>query len=385
MVKKTNEPKFNIRDRILWLGSNILALLASLALVIVAIIIFPFRGIDKMSFRWLMKFSFFVGLIVLIFGAYVYYSPQDKKNFGTKTKYLIIRRGDTVFDIGYKLQQMGAVSSQFNFAIFAKLPWQTRKLKAGRFALEPGYSLARIINIVTRGASIPYVVTIPEGLTLNQTALHLSSQLEFEPPDFVAACTSRVLLDSLGIEADNLEGYLFPDTYDFFYDELATSVVRKMVHKFFEELPPDYEDRAAQIGLDLDEAIILASMIEKEAMLDSERPIISAVYNSRLRKKMLLQCDPTVIYALGGKNRPLYYSDLQIDSPFNTYKYPGLPPAPICSPGKASLEAAISPAAVDYLYFVAKGDGSHIFSYTNAEHETAKKRVRRTRLIGLTP
>jgi len=100
---------------------------------------------------------------------------------------------------------------------------------------------------------------------------------------------------------------------------------------------------------------------------------------------MLLQCDPTVIYALGGKNRPLYYSDLQIDSPYNTYKYLGLPPAPICSPGKASLLAAINPAAVEYLYFVAKGDGSHIFSYTNAEHESAKKRVRRTKLIGLTP
>ncbi len=385
MVKKADGPKITIGERLLWHGSNLLALATSLVLVFAAIIIFPFRGFHKMSFRWLMKFTLSVGLIVLILGAYLYYSPQDKKNFGAKTKYLIVRRGDTAFDIGYKLQQMGAVSSQLNFAIFAKLPWQNKKLKAGRFALEPGYSIAKIIGIITRGASVPYVITIPEGLTMNQTAMHLSSQLEFEPPDFIAACTSRVLLDSLGIAADTPEGYLFPDTYDFFYDESAVSVVRKMVKKFYEALPPDYEDKAAEQGLDLDEAIILASMIEKEAKLDSERPIISAVYNSRLRKNMLLQCDPTVIYALGGKNRPLYYSDLQVDSPYNTYKYLGLPPAPICSPGKASLMAAINPADVDYLYFVAKGDGSHIFSYSNAEHELAKKRVRRTKLIGLTP
>ncbi|NLI15054.1 MAG: endolytic transglycosylase MltG [candidate division Zixibacteria bacterium] len=385
MVKRIDGPKFSIGDRLLWHLSNLLALAISLALVIAAVIIFPFRGIHKMSFRWLLKFTFFVGLIIFIFGAYLYYSPQDKKNFGAKTKYLIVRRGDTVFDIGYKLQQMGAVSSQLNFVIFAKLPWQSKKLKAGRFALAPGYSIAQIIGIITRGASVPYTVTIPEGLTIQQTAMHLSSQLEFEPSDFIAACTSRVMLDSLGIAADNLEGYLFPDTYDFFYDESAVSVVNKMVKRFFETLPPDFEEKAAQQGLDFDEAIILASMIEKEAMLDSERPIISAVYNSRLRKNMLLQCDPTVIYAHGGKNRPLYYSDLQIDSPYNTYKYLGLPPAPICSPGKASLIAAVNPADVDYLYFVAKGDGSHIFSYTNAEHESAKKRVRRTKLIGFTP
>lgn len=126
----------------------------------------------------------------------------------------------------------------------------------------------------------------------------------------------------------------------------------------------------------------MASLIESEAMLDSERPIISAVYHSRLKIRMRLQCDPTVIYALGGINRRLYYKDLEIDSPYNTYKYYGLPPGPICSPGKASLEAAVNPASVDYLYFVAKGDGSHVFSRTNDEHVNAKNRIKRSQLFG---
>jgi UPF0755 protein len=385
MDKKKDEFKFSLKDRICWWGSNLLGLFTSLVLVIVFVISVPYREYRAMSFRWTIKFLFFIGLIALVVGAYLYYTPQQSKDFGAKTKYLIVRHGDNAFDIGYKLQQMGAISSQLNFALFAKLPWHTKKLKAGRFAIEPGYSMARIIGILTRGASVPYVITIPEGLTMKQTAYLLSSQLEFEPPDFIRVCGDRALMDSLGISADNLEGYLYPNTYDFFYDEPAEQVVRKMAKNFYADLPKDFEEKAALLGLDFEEAVILASLIEKEAMLDSERPIISAVYNSRLRKNMLLQCDPTVIYALGGANRQLYYSDLQVESPFNTYKYPGLPPGPICSPGKASLEAAVNPINVTYLYFVAKGDGSHIFSNTNEEHEIAKRRVRRTRLFGLTP
>jgi UPF0755 protein len=354
-------------------------------LVVSIIISAPFRGIYHMSGRWVLRIFFLCAIFCVIIGAYEYYTPQQSKSFGTKTKYLIVRRGDNVFDISFKLDQIGAINSRMEFIIFAKLPWHSKRLKAGRYAIEPGYSMANIFGLMVKGTSVPFVVTIPEGLTISQTAELLSSQLEFSPEDFLTACSDRQLLDSLNIDGDDLEGYLFPNTYDFFYDESAPSVARKMAKKFFDELPPNFEQEGQNLGLDFNEAVTMASLIEKEAMQDKERPIISAVYNSRLRKRMLLQCDPTVIYALGGENRPLYYSDLQVESPYNTYKYPGLPPGPICSPGKASLVAAVNPSPDEYLYFVARGDGTHIFSYTNDEHEIAKRKVRRTRLWGVSP
>jgi UPF0755 protein len=385
MNRKKVDDKFPLKDKLKWWGSNVLGLAVSIVLVISLIISAPFKGFNKMSGRWVLRILFMCAIFCAIIGAYEYYTPQQAKSFGAKTKYLIVRRGDNVFDISYKLKQMGAITSRFEFVIFSKLPWHAKKLKAGRYAIDPGNSMAKIFGLMIKGASVPFVITIPEGLTISQTAEQLSSQLEFDPTEFLAACSDRLLLDSLDISGDDLEGYLFPNTYDFFYDEPAPVVARKMAHKFFDELPKDFEQKAAKQGLDFDEAVIIASLIEKEAMVDKERPIISAVYNLRLRKRMLLQCDPTVIYALGGENRPLYYSDLQVESPYNTYKYPGLPPGPICSPGKASLEAAVNPADVEYLYFVAKGDGTHFFSYTNDEHEIAKRKVRRTKLWGITP
>ncbi len=338
-----------------------------------------------MPSRWVWKISGICVLVTLAVGAYLYFIPQNAADFGNQTKYILIRRGEGVYEIAYKLRQMGAIGSELNFVIFAKLPWNDKKIKAGRYALEPGLSLAGIFRRLTSGGAVPYMITIPEGYTISQVAKLLSSQLELDAEEFIQACGDRQLLDSLNIGGETAEGYLFPETYNFFYDEKPRAIIRKMVGKFFDKLPQDFEEKAAIAGLDLDEAVILASLIEKEAMIDSERTIISAVFHERLNRNMLLQCDPTVIYALGGNNKPLYHSDLQIDSPYNTYKYPGLPPGPICSPGLSSLLAAVNPAEVDYLYFVAKGDGSHIFSKTNDEHNIARSKVRKTKLLGITP
>lgn len=385
MVKKTDDIRFRFNDKLWWWGSNILGLIASVVLLISFILTLPFRNYRSAGMRFAVRIIFVCVFIGVLIGAYLYYIPHQSPDFGNKTKYFIVNRGDTVYDIGHKLYRMGAISGEFNFIVFSRLLGHSRKLKSGRYAIEPKTSMADIFRILTEGAAIPFNITIPEGLTVAQTADLLERQLNFDKDEFLRICSDRVLLDSLGITTDDLEGYLFPNTYNFFYDESPQSVVNKMTSYFFTSLPDSFEQKAKRLDLSFYEAVIMASLIEKEAMIDDERPLISAVYYSRLKKRMRLQCDPSVIYALGGLNRPLYYKDLDIDSPYNTYRYYGLTPGPICSPGKASLEAAVNPALVDYLYFVAKGNGSHIFSVTNREHINAKNRVKRAKRLGLFP
>jgi UPF0755 protein len=382
MAKNINDYKFKTKDKLLWWISNLLSLIASMVLALSVVVSLPFRKSGSKAMKFAVKIVAICVVMALLMGGYLYYSNSQTKNFGEESQYLIIKRGDTMYDIAYKLQEMGAISSEFNFIIFARLLGHTPRLKAGRYSIEPGYSLHNIFDILTRGAAVPFNVTILEGLTLDQIGDELAKNLMITKEDYLTVCSDRTMLDSLNIPSDNLEGYIFPDTYNFFYDESATSVVNKMLNQFYTNLPDSFEQKAKARGLDLHEAVTMASLIESEAMLDSERPIISAVYHSRLKIRMRLQCDPTVIYALGGINRRLYYKDLEIDSPYNTYKYYGLPPGPICSPGKASLEAAVNPASVDYLYFVAKGDGSHVFSRTNDEHVNAKNRIKRSQLFG---
>jgi UPF0755 protein len=183
----------------------------------------------------------------------------------------------------------------------------------------------------------------------------------------------------MGITASNLEGYLFPDTYRLSWSTTPEKVAQVMVEQFRKTITDSLMRRAEEIGFSLAQVVTLASMIEAEAKDGNERDLISAVYHNRLRRGMLLQCDPTVIYALPKLDRPLLLKDLEVDSPYNTYRYPGLPPGPICNPGKASILAALYPAGVNYLYFVATGEGSHIFSATLAQHNLARARVKRAK------
>jgi len=205
----------------------------------------------------------------------------------------------------------------------------------------------------------------------------LQSSLDLDIQRFRDIAVDRQFLDSLKIPGKDLEGYLAPNTYNLYYDENPRRIILKMVSQFFQSLPDSFENKAARLGLTIHQAVTLASMVEKEARLDNERPIIAAVYLNRLRTGMKLDCDPTVIYAMGGINRPLIKDDLNISSPYNTYQNSGLPPGPISNPGVKSLEAAVNPTKVGFLYFVARGDGSHQFSLTLDDHNTAVGRVRR--------
>jgi len=180
----------------------------------------------------------------------------------------------------------------------------------------------------------------------------------------------------MGVNAPTLEGYLFPNTYNLYWGMKEEEIAKLMVDELFMIITPDLRARAKEIGLSLHQALTLASLIEKETGAAQERPLISAVFHRRLKMGMPLQCDPTVVYILSPLNRPLTKSDLKVKSPCNTYLHPGLPPGPICNPGLASIKAALWPAQTDYLYFIAQGDGSHIFSRTNREHINARRRVR---------
>jgi len=381
MAKKTDEYRFNAKDKIWWWGSNLLSLIASVVLALSIVISLPFRKYESAVLRYTVRIIFACILFGILVGAYLYYSPSTTQNFGDATKYLYVNRGETVYDIGYKLQQMGAISSEFNFMLFSKILGHSKRLKAGRYAIEPKFSMNNIFDIMTKGAAVPFNVTVLEGLTIKAAAEALSGNLNLDKDEFLLECSNRQLLDSLLIPTDNLEGYLFPNTYNFFYDESPRSVIDKMLSQFFANLPDSFEQKAKKLGLDFYEAVTMASLIEKEAMLDSERPLISAVYHNRLKIRMRLQCDPTVIYAMGGLKRPLYYNDLKYNSPYNTYQVYGLPPGPICSPGRASLKAAVNPADINYLYFVAKGDGSHVFTRSNNEHINAKNRIKREKIL----
>jgi UPF0755 protein len=224
---------------------------------------------------------------------------------------------------------------------------------------------------IARGEVYVRPLTFPEGLTYKQMSA-LYEGKGFGPAlDFINAAKRGALVSAVDPDAKDLEGYLFPDTYKLPRSTTAELLVGRMIAAFMKTLTPELMDKAEARGLNVRQLVTLASIVEKETGNPDERPLVAAVYANRLKIGMGLQCDPTVIYALeraGRYNGNLTRDDLQFDSPYNTYRYAGLPPGPIASPGRASLEAAASPADVPYLYFVSKNDGSHAFAATLDEH-----------------
>lgn len=317
-----------------------------------------------------------LAVTILIVFAYSYYIPHPRGDFKNETRYIIVRKGESLGRIAAHLEEIGAISSKFNFVLAGKIFGKSRSMKSGRYAIKPSYSIARIMGMIAGGEATPFNITIPEGYTLAEIAGLLQDSIGLDPGALREAASDPVTLDTLGIEAENLEGYLSPSTYNFFYEQDAASVVTKMLDNFYRTLPDSFEFKANRLGLTFHEAVTLASMIEEEAMIDSERSVIAAVFLNRLRKRMRLECDPTVIYAIGGLDRPLLRKDLKYESPYNTYMHFGLPPGPISNPGVKSLEAAVNPSDNNYLYFVARGDGSHVFSYTLKDHVNATNRMR---------
>lgn len=210
---------------------------------------------------------------------------------------------------------------------------------------------------------------------MTQTAALLAEKLNLNEQVLLSHMQDEVFCKTLNVSAETLEGYLFPETYRVSAAITEKKMLTLMVSHFWDAFDATLQKRAVQMDMSVHEVVILASIVEGEAQVDDERSTIAAVYHNRLKKRMRLQADPTVQYALPDGPRRLFYKDYQYDSPYNTYRVNGLPPGPISSPGRASLVATLYPADVAYLYFVAKGDGSHVFSNTSREHEIAKQQT----------
>ncbi|GAB4253801.1 MAG: endolytic transglycosylase MltG [Acidobacteriota bacterium] len=290
-----------------------------------------------------------------------------------------IPRGATIATIGRRLEDAGVIRSAAVFTWYCRLH-PGPPLQAGRYRFATPLTLPEVVEKLRRGEVWEVQVSIPEGADLVQIAVILKRRGLAEIGDFMVAAARRELIADLDPAAGDLEGYLMPDTYRFLPGTPAAEIVGTMVANFRRRWTSEFEARRRELGWSLREIVTLASLIEKETGVPEERPLVSAVFHNRLRLGMRLMCDPTVIYAVRLQKEfdgVIHRSDLQLDSPYNTYLYPGLPPGPICNPGAAALEAALFPAAVDYLYFVADNRGGHVFSRTYAEHARAVQRYRR--------
>ena len=265
------------------------------------------------------------------------------------------------------------------FGRYASLTGRDRMVKAGTYLIDRSASWNSVIDALVGGRGLVFPVTIPEGWELKTIVRTISGTMKLPIESLDFATRDTALLRRLGVPTATLEGYLFPETYLLPDGSSAPMIVRTLVGEFQKRWKPEWEERLKQIGMTRHQVVTLASIIEREARLAGERPLISAVYHNRLRRGMLLQADPTVQYSLGRRAGRVLYRDLRVDSPYNTYRHVGLPPGPIASPGSASLEAALFPADVKYLYFVAHPDGHHEFRSTLREHNEAVRRMRALR------
>jgi UPF0755 protein len=321
------------------------------------------------------RVALFVLLLIVaaaVAGAW-FYTGVDRpfKGYDAPEQFVEIPQGTGSIAIAKRLADAGVIRDVNSFRLALWLRGEGRRLQAGEYRFDQPISARQVADKIARGDVYVRPITFPEGLTVKQMAALYESKGFGPAKEFVDAAKNGTLVSAVDPEAKDLEGYLFPDTYKLPRHATAEQLVARMVAGFMKALTPELIDKAEARGLDIRRFVTLASIVEKETGNPAERPLVAAVYANRLKIGMGLQCDPTVIYALDRAGRytgNLTREDLQYDSPYNTYRYRGLPPGPIASPGRASLEAAATPADVPYLYFVSKNDGSHAFAATLDEH-----------------
>ena len=330
----------------------------------------------RRAFR-LVLLAAVVVLAVRLFWVHETRSPTRPGNAPPGT--LIVPPGSSADAIGRLLQSQGLVRHPLAFRVLVLLKGVSGSLKAGEYALEGPLTLDQIVDLLARGEVVRREVTIPEGKNMVEIAEILGDR-GIEVDAFLAAAHDPALIRDLDPYASDLEGYLFPDTYDLPKDPgPASALVARLVHRFRDVITPELPRLEAR-GLTVRQTVTMAALVERETARPEERPRIASVFFNRLKKGMLLQTDPTVIYALrlaGRWDGNIRKKDLDIDSPYNTYRDPGLPPGPIASPGREALLAVIAPAEGKDLYFVSRNDGTHQFSETLAVHNRAVDRYQR--------
>jgi UPF0755 protein len=287
--------------------------------------------------------------------------------------------GSSAGTIAKRLKAAGAIRSATAFTVMARIYGESQNMKAGEYKIEPNLGVFQIIDKLVAGDAEQQWVVIPEGKTIGQVAQILADRRLVKDWEFIRAANRKPKRLGLAIPVSrpSVEGYLMPDTYKFPRQISERVLIKELLRNWNQKVLSPNRQLFAQSDLPLDKIVIIASLIEREAVVPQDRALISSVIRNRLKRKMPLQVDATVLYALGRHKKIVTYKDLKIEHPYNTYRNPGLPPGPICSPGLAAIRAALQPAKSDYLYYVAQPDGSHIFTRTFAEHQAAISRVKR--------
>ena len=313
---------------------------------------------------------------ILAFYLLVIYWPQSNPYERVEIN---IPKGVTLSQIGNILKEESIISNKRTFTMAVKSLGHEKNIPAGRYVLHNALNNRAIINQLVYGVPSLKSITVLEGWTIYQIANELERELKISKKTFLRLCNDQRVIKLFNLEGNSLEGYLFPDTYTFAEGVDPYLVLTRMVNEFINNITKSMEVQAQEMNMSLLEVITLASIIEGEAIYDSERAIISAVYHNRLKRGMKLQADPTIQYIIDDGPRRLLNNDLKIESKYNTYLYRGLPPGPINSPGKESIIAALYPSVNEYLYFVARGDGYHTFSTNEKDHNKAKKKFQEVR------
>ncbi|MGB5673614.1 MAG: endolytic transglycosylase MltG [Gemmatimonadota bacterium] len=331
-----------------------------------------------MKKRWLIAV---VVLLLALLGAGTWFAttPPGGGPGIDETVEIVVPAGAGALAIGQQLRSAGLVRYPRFFALAARTRGVEGSLKAGRYRVTGDMGWGEILDVIAAGEVVTFPLTVPEGFTVRELAPRVAEATGVDADSVARLAMDSSFVAELGVPGPTLEGYLFPETYRFAEGLAPADILREMVTRYQAYWTPERRGRLDSLSLDERGLVTLASIVEEEARVADERPIIAGVYTNRLEIGMLLQADPTVQYALGEPKARLLFADIDrvADDPYNTYTHAGLPPGPIASPGASSLDAALYPADVPYLFFVARPDGSHEFTRTNREHVNARNRIRR--------
>jgi UPF0755 protein len=353
--------------------------------LLIARIGFAFYVIGKTTLYYLRRFFFFfilgVFISIIIMVKLLLFPSYPPENLEIKPqKNIFVPRGSSLREIANILQNEELLSSPEIFILLGKISGYQNRLPAGMFEVPQGLHPWHLMKYLIQPKLAEVKVTLPEGILLSEMAGILRRELEIDSSQFMHLVQDSNFCRSLGLSIDYLEGYLLPETYLFTYGMREGEIIHRLVDSTLSIFQPDsVQWQMQKLGMDMHKILTMASIIEGEVVVDSERVLVSSVYHNRLKRRWHLAADPTIQFIIPGPARRLLNKDLEIDSPYNTYKYIGLPPGPINNPGKKSIMAALFPADTQYLYFVATGNGGHRFSRNASEHAYWKEKFDQVR------
>jgi UPF0755 protein len=322
------------------------------------------------------------GLLVFVLSCIaVWYLTFHAPNSFKGDRIVMVSRGESFSQIADTLAANGIISNKLFFNIAARWKKLTTRMQIGKYRFKSGMSNTQILEDLRYGTTIEWIaVSVPEGMTAQRQARHFRRHLGIDSAKFMSFVKSPILAKELGSESGTLEGYLFPSTYKFYWQTDERVIVRTMVEDFWKFYNDSLDALARKRGMTVSQVLALASIIEGETRIDSERAIVAGVYLNRIKKGIPLQADPTIQYIIPDGPRSLRHTDTQIESPYNTYRHKGMPPGPVNNPGRASIYAALHPKKVPYIYFVANGRGGHTFTKTYDQHLHAVRKLKKIRV-----